>query len=259
MRKRRRHSEYEQPGGIWRQQFGGMPLWGIVGGLALVLVMAAGALSLRPETVAADPNRQPRPIPTFNFGTPAEAMPLAVFVGDSYTAGSGEDSGDQARYPALLTERLPIRSIVSAFGGNGYTLADEHNFTTLVAAVPANASTVVVFGSLNDQDGYDVTAEGVRSAFAALRERTPDATVIVVGPPSPERARGANVPAALLATRDAVREITAEYDFQFVDAIEWFADRPDLIGADRIHPNDAGHQFLADQIGALVAPTLPAS
>lgn len=233
-----------------------MPLWGIVGGLALVLVMAAGALALRPATVAADPNRQPRPIPTFNFGTPAEALPLAVFVGDSYTAGSREDSGDPARYPALLAERLPIRSAVSAFGGNGYTLADEHNFTKLVAAVPADARAVVIFGSLNDQDGYDVTAEGVRSAFAALRERAPGATVIVVGPPSPELARGASVPSTLIAARDAVRDVAAENGFQFVDAVEWFADRPDLIGADGIHPNDTGHQFLADQIGGLIAPTL---
>ncbi|MGA7055683.1 MAG: SGNH/GDSL hydrolase family protein, partial [Mycobacterium sp.] len=40
----------------------------------------------------------------------------------------------------------------------------------------------------------------------------------------------------------------------FVDPIgdRWFVDRPDLIGADGVHPTDAGHAYLAAKIAPLI-------
>ncbi|CFS38985.1 Conserved protein of uncharacterised function%2C possibly exported [Mycobacterium tuberculosis] len=44
----------------------------------------------------------------------------------------------------------------------------------------------------------------------------------------------------------------------FVDPIadHWFVDRPELIGADGVHPNDAGHEYLADKIAPLISMEL---
>ncbi len=36
----------------------------------------------------------------------------------------------------------------------------------------------------------------------------------------------------------------------------WFVDRPDLIGADGVHPTDAGHQYMADMIGPRIRTQL---
>ena len=46
---------------------------------------------------------------------------------------------------------------------------------------------------------------------------------------------------------------------EFVDPIadRWFVDRPDLIGADGVHPTDAGHAYMADKIVPLVSALLP--
>mgnify|MGYP002623887115 CR=1 FL=1 len=46
----------------------------------------------------------------------------------------------------------------------------------------------------------------------------------------------------------------------FVDPIAegWFVGRPELIGADGVHPTDAGHQYLADKIAPLIGARLPA-
>ena len=40
----------------------------------------------------------------------------------------------------------------------------------------------------------------------------------------------------------------------FVDPIAegWFVGRPDLIGADGIHPTDAGHAYMAARIAPLI-------
>ena len=44
----------------------------------------------------------------------------------------------------------------------------------------------------------------------------------------------------------------------FVDPIadRWFVGRPDLIGADGVHPNDAGHAYIADKIAPLIGAQL---
>ena len=40
-------------------------------------------------------------------------------------------------------------------------------------------------------------------------------------------------------------------------AERWFVGRPDLIGADGVHPTDAGHAYMADKIAPLIAAQLP--
>jgi phospholipase/lecithinase/hemolysin len=37
----------------------------------------------------------------------------------------------------------------------------------------------------------------------------------------------------------------------------WFVGRPDLIGADGVHPTDAGHAYMADKIAPLIRAQLP--
>lgn len=44
----------------------------------------------------------------------------------------------------------------------------------------------------------------------------------------------------------------------FVDPIaaRWFVSRPDLIGADGVHPTDAGHAYMAGKIAPLIGTQL---
>jgi lysophospholipase L1-like esterase len=44
----------------------------------------------------------------------------------------------------------------------------------------------------------------------------------------------------------------------FIDPIRegWFVGRPDLIGPDGVHPNDAGHAYMAEKIAPLIRAQL---
>jgi hypothetical protein len=63
----------------------------------------------------------------------------------------------------------------------------------------------------------------------------------------------------MLVARDIVKAQAEAIGATFVDPIaeRWFVARPDLIGADGDHPNDAGHVYLAEKIGPLIAQQLP--
>jgi len=109
----------------------------------------------------------------------------------------------------------------------------------------------VFFGSRNDQ-GVDpgLVAEKARAAFLLARRFAPTARFLVIGPPWPT----ADVPASVLQVRDVIRSQARAVGAAFVDPIDdrWFVDRPDLIGVDGVHPNDAGHEYLANMIAPLI-------
>jgi lysophospholipase L1-like esterase len=114
---------------------------------------------------------------------------------------------------------------------------------------------VVFFGSRNDQ-GVDpgLLAERARDTFDAARNFAPSARFLVIGPPWPT----ADVPGSMLVIRDVLNAEARAAGAAFVDPIgdRWFVDRPDLIGPDGVHPNDAGHAYLADKIAPLIRTQL---
>jgi lysophospholipase L1-like esterase len=109
----------------------------------------------------------------------------------------------------------------------------------------------VFFGSRNDQ-GVDpgLLAEKARDTFLLAHRFAPTATFLVIGPPWPT----ADVPASVLQIRDVLNAGARAAGAAFVDPIadRWLVDRPDLIGVDGVHPNDAGHEYLADKIAPLI-------
>ncbi len=76
----------------------------------------------------------------------------------------------------------------------------------------------------------------------------------MIGPPWPT----ADVPDSVLQIRDVLNAAARGVGAAFVDPIgdRWFVDRPDLIGPDGVHPNDAGHAYLADKIVPLIRTQL---
>jgi hypothetical protein len=78
--------------------------------------------------------------------------------------------------------------------------------------------------------------------------------VLVIGPAWPT----ADPPATVLRIRDILAFQTGLVGATFVDPIAqgWFVGRPDLIGPDGVHPTDAGHAYLAEQIAPLIGAQL---
>lgn len=180
-------------------------------------------------------------------------------ISDSYTTGTDEGGVGPRCWTALAWQTLASRGVriapdVAAEGRAGYGVRGDHGsvFEDLTArAVKPEDALVVFFGSRNDQ-GFDpgLLGERARAAYDLARRLAPSARLLVIGPPWPT----ADVPGDVLQIRDVLNAAARAAGAAFVDPIgdRWFVDRPDLIGPDGVHPNDAGHEYLADKIAPLI-------
>ena len=195
-------------------------------------------------------------------GTPAARAATVseiAIIGDSYTAGSGEGgNGPQAwtevARQLLAAEGVDLDAAIAAEGGAGYGRRGNEGsvFIDLAArAVRPGDKLVLFFGSRNDQPVDPQRLPGLAAdAFRLARMTAPAAKLLVIGPPWPT----AYPPPEVLTIRDRLREQAVGAGAVFVDPIAegWFVGRPDLIGADGIHPTDAGHAYMAARIAPLI-------
>jgi hypothetical protein len=184
-------------------------------------------------------------------------------IGDSYTTGTDEGGLGPKSWTALAWHTLAQRGVriaadVAAEGRAGYVAPGDHGsiFEDLTSrAVKPDDALVVFFGSRNDE-GVDpgLLAGRAHDTFDLARLLAPSARFLVIGPPWPS----ADVPDSMLQVRDVLNVAARAAGAAFVDPIGdgWFVDRPDLIGADGVHPNDAGHEYLADKIAPLIRTQL---
>ncbi len=205
----------------------------------------------------------PAPGRTYNVLTLDFRLNHVAVVGDSYTTGTGEGglgprSWTERAWQMLAQGGERIAPDVAAEGRAGYGVPGDHGsiFEDLTArAVKADDALVVLFGSRNDQ-GVDAgqLAGKAHDTFDLARLLAPSARLLVIGPPWPT----ADVPGNVLEVRDALAAQARAAGAAFIDPIaeHWFVGRPDLIGADGIHPNDAGHQYLANKIAPLIRTQL---
>ena len=180
-------------------------------------------------------------------------------IGDSYTTGTdegglGPNSWTARAWQTLAQRGVRIEADVAAEGKAGYAVPGDHGsiFEDLTArVVKPDDALVVFFGSRNDE-GVDpgLLAERARATLLMALRFAPTARFLVIGPPWPT----ADVPVSLLMIRDVLNATARAAGAAFVDPIgdRWFVDRPDLIGVDGVHPNDAGHEYLADKIAPLI-------
>lgn len=184
----------------------------------------------------------------------SSGTPVAV-IGDSYTEGSGEggtgpNSWPQLAWSMLAQQGMAVDGAVAAEGAAGYGHLGVNGdlFRDLLTrVVRPDDALVVFFGSRNDELVDPVTFAGL-AADTLLKARfaAPTAKFLVIGPLWPVVAP----PPEVLRARDILRGAAGLVGAVFVDPIDegWFDGRPDLIGSDRIHPNDAGHLYMAEKI-----------
>ena len=185
-----------------------------------------------------------------------------VVIGDSITGGSsvggvGPDSWPSLAWNKLQSDGIEVVPRVSGEGGSGYVERGEDGTAFPEEAarlVTPNDSVIVFFGSRNDaSEPIDAVAAAARQSFDEARRVAPGAVLIVIGPipPDPDRHD------AVLAIRDALHEQATRAGVVWVDPIaeEWLT-TPGLIGWDGVHPNNAGHQELANRITPIIEGAL---
>jgi hypothetical protein len=226
----------------------------VVNRLATVIIGLAAVVGV----VFGDP-AHPAQVRAYDTLTLDSRLNHVAVVGDSYTTGTDEGGLGPKAWTALAWHTLAQRGVriaadVAAEGRAGYGVPGDRGsiFEDLTShAVKPEDALVVFFGSRNDE-GVDpgVLAGRARDTFDLARILAPSARLLVIGPPWPT----ADVPEPVLQIRDVLNAAARGAGAAFVDPIgdRWFVDLPDLIGPDGVHPNDAGHQYLADKIAPLI-------
>ncbi|WP_018331192.1 SGNH/GDSL hydrolase family protein [Actinomycetospora chiangmaiensis] len=210
---------------------------------AVVVILTAGAVLAVACTLVATAFA-PRP-------AVGPGATVAV-IGDSYSAGTALGGLGAANWTARLARDRGWRMHDLAIPGTGYLAsrpgAPDYAAAQLDPAVALEPDLVVVQGSLND-GGLPPERVGAAAAelYAAIHVRAPLARLVVIGPAWP----GDTPPATTLAVRDAVGEAARAAGAAWIDPMseQWFADPAAraTIGADGLHPTDAGHRLMADR------------
>lgn len=189
----------------------------------------------------------------------AEEPPSVLVIGDSYTGGSGEGGNGAANWTALVQDDLPeVNLQVAAAGGAGYTATSPITGETFVDLAEKNATEdidlYVVFGSRNDGADPAAIGEAASTVYSTLLAASPDADLLVIGPPWVS----GDVPDSVRAARDAVRDAARAVGATWLDPLAkgWFFDQPQLIGSDGVHPTDDGHKYMADRIAPVMEKML---
>ncbi|WP_163805852.1 Rv0518 family GDSL lipase [Mycolicibacterium anyangense] len=203
---------------------------------------------------------QTRDYQLLNRGTAEDRVAV---IGDSYTTGTdeggrGPQSWTAQTWQLLAAQGFKVEPDVAAEGGAGYGIRGNHGnvFEDLtIRAVKRDDALVVFFGSRNDQPVDQARFPVlVGETFQIARRVAPSAKFLVIGPPWPT----ADPPDVVLAIRDNLRIQARGVGATFIDPLAegWFVGRPDLIGPDGVHPNDAGHAYLAEKIAPLIRSQL---
>jgi len=244
----------------------------VAGGVAAVrLSPAGGGPGTAPGTVpgiqaVASAGRVPEPAATARTAARGVSLqrPVALFVGDSYTAGSG-GAGVRRSFACLTARALGWLCRNDGEPGTGYTnpgkVHGAANDTYATRALRARASetasarsdvdVVVVTGGRNDAASpvpVRVAAAGL--TLDRLRVTYPSARIVVVGPFWVDD----DVPPSLLAFDAGLRAEAAARSLTFLDPIRgrWLTtdQRARWIAADGVHPSVAGHQRIAAKLVA---------
>ncbi|MDT0211257.1 SGNH/GDSL hydrolase family protein [Curtobacterium sp. BRD11] len=227
--------------------------------IALVAVMAVTLVVLAMQHVEASrpgSNAVAAPAPTFSSTPKADKTPRAVFLGDSYTQGTGASS-DATRWTALVAKQEGWREVNRGQGGTGYvhTAGPEGcgldvcpAYTDRVAEiVELQPDVVVVAGGQNDFGAFGnnpstITA-AINKVYGDLRQGLPNARIIAVGPSAP----GA-ITDAITGLDAAVQAAASANDATYVSLLDPNVITPDMVRSDKQHVIDTGHAAIAARV-----------
>lgn len=178
--------------------------------------------------------------------------PAVAFLGDSYTAGTGDPQYWRTTSALMCWDALN-------FGkrGTGYLNPGRKSgaFGSRVDAVVLTRPTVVIIqGSYNDKDPAAVEPAAAE-LFSTLRQRLPRAELFAMSPVSRPKPGSDELVAANTA---AVRRAAAETGIKFIDARDFVTVDPAEFRRDLTHPNAAGHKMIGKRLAASLPKRLNA-
>ncbi|MER6485736.1 SGNH/GDSL hydrolase family protein [Streptomyces virginiae] len=200
-----------------------------------------------------------------------------MVLGDSITDGSAQNAGGgTGTWLYRAARMLGVTDVWDqARGGTGYITAGSYAVfgDRLAADVTAYSPDVLIIkGGYNDNGGSQPTISTAAAAlYSAAKSALPSTQIIVVGPIAPTAspasgivntdntlkaaAQAAGLPFISLVTGETRNEAGTVISSQ--TAYITTANVATYIGADGVHPTDAGHEALARWMTRALTPLLP--
>lgn len=225
-------------------------VWQYVGlGVLAAVAVALSTLAASGFTLAPAQSYVSQPQPA---ETPREKIPVAAFIGDSFTAGSG---GVRPLWPEIVSKAQGWKMVNLAYGGTGFLTSVPasgeipYHPTYLEVAqtkIADLAPDVIVVSTAGNDGDKDVRA-AAENLFTLLRREAPDAQILVLSP------FGRAQKMAQFATlADQVKAAAAAVGVEYVKIGDPLLGHPELFLDDRVHPTAAGHAALAKAILAAI-------
>jgi lysophospholipase L1-like esterase len=223
------------------------PWWAVVVSGLCGALLAGAAVVLAPHAhpvVQAAAAQRPADV--------AAATPSVTFIGDSWTEGVGATA--LRGYAVLTGEQLGWRYEVLGVGGSGYDVKGRGSTfgERIDRAVSTHPDVIVVQGSLNERTSTPASlAPAALSTLTRLRAAAgPGTKILVVG--------ASYTPGTPVTTinwiNGIVRDDAVKAGLTFVNPAvqEWTNPADKRIWSDPNHPNDVGHQLVADHLEGLL-------
>lgn len=177
-----------------------------------------------------------------------ETPPPAVLVfGDSFTAGSLENSGPTWVYQLAVKRGFTV--IPAAYGGAGWLFPGGQHPFSVIADESIDAGyepdAIVFAGGVNDVGKYEngLIVKQARRVISQTQQAWPNAQIIVMSPFG-----GVSLSSTVADLAARLRFLAQDMKLDYVDVTAILREHPELIGADDTHPNDDGHTYLAEVI-----------
>ncbi|MGW0807593.1 SGNH/GDSL hydrolase family protein [Nonomuraea sp. NPDC002799] len=174
----------------------------------------------------------------------AGAPPVIMFVGDSFTVGSGPVPRRRS-YASLAARLLGGRPVIAGAGGTGFLNEGRvgrtfgRSFEEELSWRPAPALLVISGGHNDRRWSAARVGRAAASLLRQVRGRWPGTRIVMVGPiwlgAAPEKA---------FRVRDALAEAAGGAGVPFLDPLRrrW---PPEALLPDGVHPTSAGHERIA--------------
>ena len=191
--------------------------------------------------------------PAGSPGTAYQPRPIIVAFGDSLTSGFGADPGES--YPDFLQQKLDRRGYEYHVVNEGISGDTSDGGLVRTSTVAARKPEMVIL-ALGGNDGLRVLSvsrmkRNLSRTVESLRKQ--GAKVVLCGMKLPPN-YGADYREDF---EEAFAEVAGQHDVVFLPfLLEGVADKPDLMQADGIHPNEEGNEVVAANVLKLLEPLL---
>lgn len=198
-------------------------------------------------------------------GLAAQPAPAAtrniLFLGDSLTAGYGLPDPATQAYPAIIQQKLDALATASGAprwrainaGVSGDTTSGGLRRVDWVLRQPVSIL-VLALGSNDGLRGLDpaLVERNLEAIVARVRAKQPEARVLLVGQRMPP-----NLGPYAVRFDAVFPSLAKKHGWPFAPfLLDGVGGRRELNQADAIHPNEEGHQRMAETVWTALAPLL---